>query len=176
MPVEPSKQDELWQEAVTAHGAALERLARAYEADPDLRRDLLQDIHVALWRSFHGFDGRCSVRTWVYRVAHNVGASHVLRQRRTKERVLLDLEELENLQDTNSGQAADRNHALDHLLKLIEQLKPLDRHVILSYLEGLDASAIGEITGLSPTNVATKVHRTKNLLARWFQQGEKSDE
>jgi len=176
MPGGPSKQDQLYQGAATAYGAALERLARAYEADPDLRRDLLQDIHVALWRSFHGFDGRCSVRTWVYRVAHNVGASHVLRQRRTRERVLLGLEELENLPDTNSGQAADRNHTLERLLELIQRLKPLDRHVILSYLEGLDAAAIGEITGLSPTNVATKVHRTKNLLARWFQQGGKSDE
>ncbi len=170
-----SRQDELYQEAAKAHGAALERLARAYEADPDHRRDLLQDIHVALWRSFHSFDGRCSVRTWVYRVAHNVGASHVIRQRRTREQALVGLEELEDLPDTNSDQL-DRNHALDCLLKLIQQLKPLDRHVILSYLEGLDASAIGEITGLSAVNVATKIHRIKNLLARWFQQGGKKDE
>lgn len=176
VPGAQSKQDELYLEAAKAHGAALERLARAYEADPDLRRDLLQDIHVALWRSFYSFDGRCSLRTWIYRVAHNVGASHVVRQRRTRQHALVGLEELENLPDRNSGQAADRNHALDYLLQLIQQLKPLDRHVILSYLEGLDALAIGEITGLSAANVATKIHRTKNLLARWFQQGGKSDE
>jgi hypothetical protein len=54
------------------------------------------------------------------------------------------LEELENLPDVNSGQsAADRGHALDRLLTLIQRLKPLDRHVILSYLEGLDAASIG---------------------------------
>jgi RNA polymerase sigma-70 factor (ECF subfamily) len=82
MPAPPPTQDELYQKAAEIYQAALERLARAYEADADVRRDLLQDIHIALWRSFEGFDGRCSLRTWVYRVAHNTAASHVIRQRR----------------------------------------------------------------------------------------------
>lgn len=167
-----SAQDELYSEAAQTYGGALERLARAYEADADLRRDLVQEIHVALWRSFDGFDGRCSLRTWIYRVAHNVGASHVLRQRRTRRQELVGLEELENLPDANHAQStADRGHALDRLLTLIQRLKPIDRHVILSYLEGLDAASIGEITGLSAGNVATKIHRIKNMLARQFQQG-----
>lgn len=162
-----STQDELYQDAAAAYGPALERLARAYEADPDIRRDLLQDIHVALWRSFAGFDGRCSQRTWIYRVAHNVAASHVLRQKRSRSQELVGLEELENMPQSGSGQpAADRSQGLNRLLSLIQLLKPLDRHVILSYLEGLDAAAIGEITGLSPGNVATKIHRIKSLLAR----------
>jgi len=67
---------------VALFGAALERLARAYQPDADSRLDLLQEIHVALWRSFASFDGRCSLRTWVYRVAHNVATSQVTRRRR----------------------------------------------------------------------------------------------
>lgn len=175
IPATASRQDELYQEAVAAYGPALERLARAYEADGDLRRDLLQDIHVELWRSFQKFDGRCSLRTWIYRVAHNVAASHVIRQRRTRADSLVGLEELENLPDASSDGTVDRSHALDRLLGLIQRLKPLDRHVILSYLEGLDAAAIGEISGLSATNVATKVHRIKRVLARQFQQGEQHE-
>lgn len=172
-----SMQDDLYLEAAREFGAALERLGRAYEADPDLRRDLLQEVHVALWRSFENFDGRCSVRTWVYRVAHNVGATHVLRQRRSRSQALVGLEELEDLPDAKSGQhAVDRNQALDRLLQLIQRLTPLDRDVITSYLEGLDAASIGDITGLSPGNVATKIHRIKALLARWFQAGEHIDE
>jgi RNA polymerase sigma-70 factor (ECF subfamily) len=46
----------------------------------------MQDIHLALWRSFANFDGRCSLRTWVYRVAHNAAAAHVMRQHRMKKR------------------------------------------------------------------------------------------
>ena len=165
--------NELYHDAARVYGAAIGRLARAYEADADLRRDLLQEIHIALWRSFSTFDGRCSLRTWIYRVAHNVAASHVLRQRRTRPQALVGLEELENMPDRNhTVQAADRSHALDRLASMIQRLKPLDRHVILSYLEGLDAAAISEITGLSPGNVAVKIHRIKSLLACQFQQGE----
>jgi RNA polymerase sigma-70 factor (ECF subfamily) len=163
--------DEFYQQAVQTYGAALERLARAYEGDADLRRDLLQEIHVALWRSFRGFDGRCSLRTWIYRVSHNVGASHVLRQRRVRDQTLVGLEELENLPDSNNVlESADRSQTLERLLHLIQRLKPIDRHVILSYLEGFDAASIGDITGLSAGNVATKIHRIKSVLARQFQQ------
>jgi RNA polymerase sigma-70 factor (ECF subfamily) len=169
IPAQTSDQDQLYRQASETYGAAMERLVRAYEADPELRRDLLQEIHIALWRSFEGFDQRCSLRTWIYRVAHNVSTSHVAREHRAKSRMLVGLE-LENLPDSESGQG-DRKHALNRLLVMIQQLKPVDRHVILSYLEGLDAAEIGEVTGLSPGNVATKIHRIKAILTRRFQGG-----
>ena len=165
-------QDDRYREAASLYGAALERLARAYEADDDWRRDLLQEIHLALWRSFAGWDGRCSLRTWVYRVAHNAAASHVMRQRRRSAPVLVTLEELETRSDGVEAEAsAGQREALDRLLGLVQQLKAVDRQVILSYLEGMDAAAIGEITGLAPGNVATKIHRIKALLSKRFHEG-----
>jgi len=177
MTTPPSSQDDLYREAAATYGAALERLARGYEADGEIRRDLLQDIHIALWRSFEGFNGRCSLRTWVYRVAHNVATSHVTRQRRTRLQALVGLEDVEHLPDTSGGEpAAHRRETLQRLLALIQQLKLLDRQVMLAYLEGMDAAAIGEITGLSAGNVATKIHRIKRLLARRFEEGGNDDE
>jgi RNA polymerase sigma-70 factor (ECF subfamily) len=176
MPAEAPTQDDLYQKAAENYGAALERLARAYEANPEVRRDLLQDIHIGLWRSFASFNERCSLRTWVYRVAHNVATSHVIRQRRTKSATLVGLEELESVPDEGANVCeADRRHILERLLELIQRLKPLDRQVILSYLEGLDAASIGDITGISPGNVATKIHRIKRILARRFQEGGQDD-
>jgi RNA polymerase sigma-70 factor (ECF subfamily) len=163
-------QDDRYREAAAAYGAALERLARAYEADPEHRRDLLQEIHLALWRSFAGWDARCSLRTWVYRVAHNAATSHVIKQRRTNSYLLLSLEELDQVPDP-SAPDADHQQALGRLLTLVHGLKPLDRQVILSYLEGMDAAAIGEITGLAAGNVATKIHRIKSILTRAFHLG-----
>ncbi|MGA2589262.1 MAG: sigma-70 family RNA polymerase sigma factor [Bryobacteraceae bacterium] len=167
---EPS-QDDLYRGAADKYGSALERLARAYEADPEKRRDLIQEIHFQLWRSFQRFDARCSLRTWVYRVAHYVAASHILRERRIFSN-LVSLEELEMLPDKDHGQfASDRQINLERLSMLIQQLKPLDRQVIVSYLEGMDSAAIGEITGLSPGNVAMRIHRIKNILAGRFHEG-----
>ena len=166
-------QDERYAAAAAAFRDALERLARAYEADPDQRLDLLQDIHVALWRSFGSFDGRCSERTWVYRVAHNVAISHVLRRKRSRSGRMVTLEELaesEPAPDNPEAEAGDR-HALARLTALIQALEPADRQIVLLYLEGLDAAAIGEVCGITPASVATKVHRLKALLARRFNQG-----
>ena len=159
-----TKNDELYAEAAALCGSALRRLARAYEADPDRRRDLLQEIHVELWRSLRLFDGRCALQTWVYRVAHNVAAGHILRMRRASAR-LVDLDALEREPGFVDGEArADRQHLVSRLLDRIYRLKPLDRQVILLYLEGEPAAAIAEITGLSVVNVATKIHRIKRLL------------
>ena len=77
-----SRQDKLYEEAMPAYRHTLERLVRAYEANPDKQRDLLQEIHLALWQSFANYEARCSLRTWVYRIAHNTAASHVLREKR----------------------------------------------------------------------------------------------
>jgi RNA polymerase sigma-70 factor (ECF subfamily) len=89
----------------------------------------------------------------------------------------LSLEEVAAVADPYEGErAADRRHSVDRLLALIQQLKPLDRQVILSYLEGLDAAATAEITGISAGNVATKVHRIKILLAQQFQEGVRNAE
>lgn len=159
-------QDDLYQQAASEYGAALSRLARGYEADPDRRRDLLQEIHLSLWRSLEGYNGSCSLRTWVYRVAHNAAASYVIRQRRARPPILIALDEIEEL-PTNPE--TEKNMAVSQLTGLIQRLKPLDRQVILSWLDGMDAGEISELTGLSSGNVATKIHRIKSILARDFQ-------
>jgi RNA polymerase sigma-70 factor, ECF subfamily len=169
---EALNQDDLYREVADTYGSPLDRLARAYEADPEVRRDLFQDIHLQLWRSFANFDGRCSLRTWVYRVAHNVATRHVVRQRRVR-KTLVGIEEIESMASNDLSElAANQNQALDRLARLIQKLKPLDRQIIISYLEGLDAASTAEITGLSAANVAMKVHRIKIVLKRWFHQGE----
>ncbi len=167
-------QDERYGRAAVAFAAALERLSRAYEADADLRLDLLQDIHFALWRSFAQYDGRCSERTWVYRVAHNVAASHVLKRRRSRSQALTTLDEIAAHADPRQASPeaeVGARQALDRLTTLVQALAPPDRQVVVLYLEGLDAVAIGEVCGLTPGAVATKIHRLKAVLARRFEQG-----
>ena len=80
---------------------------------------------------------------------------------------------LEEIDALPAAHDADRLMALDQLTQLIRRLKPADRQVILAWLEGMDANAISELTGLSERNVATKVHLIKALLARSFNEGER---
>ena len=165
------KVDTLYGEVNAACGASLRRLARGYERDPELRRDLLQEIHIELWRSLQSFDGRCSLQTWAYRVAHNVGASHIVRRRRESTR-LVDLEALATPPATLDGETqTNDSYSAAKLLDLIHRLKPLDRQIMLLYLEGEAAGSIAEVSGLSPSNIATKIHRIKKLLNQQYREG-----
>jgi RNA polymerase sigma-70 factor (ECF subfamily) len=99
-------------------------------------------MHVGLWRSFAVYDGRCAVSTWVYRMAHNVAASHVARERRVN-RPFVTLEEIEHLPSTQDiSSEAEANEAVERLNAVIRQLGSPDRQIITLYLEGLDAPAI----------------------------------
>lgn len=164
-PVAPeSGQSGLYEEAVQAFGAAIERLARSYELDEHKRQDLLQNIHLNLWRSLERFDGQCSLRTWVYRVAHNVAATHVMDERRRRSRPLVGLDELD-VREVGIEPDADRAVLLARLMELIQRLRPLDRELVVLYLEGLSAAEIADVVGISAGNVSTRINRIKTLLS-----------
>jgi RNA polymerase sigma-70 factor (ECF subfamily) len=163
--------ERLYREVAAEYGGALERLTRAYERDPDKRRDLLQEIHIALWRSLARFEGTCSMRTWVYRVAHNVATSHVLRPK-ARMPIFVTIDDVDSMPVSSDGEAQiDRQRSLDRLHALIRELRPVDRQVMVLYLEEMDAAAIAEITGLSAGGVATRIHRIKHLLTARFRSG-----
>lgn len=166
------RQDALYADAASAHGGMIARLSAGYEADPALREDLEQEIHLQLWRSFASFAGQCSIATWVHRIAHNVGARHVHRAVRSKPGAFVDLDGID-IADARGGpdENADAAATLDRLYALIWRLRPIDRQVLLLHLEQVDAAASAEITGLTPGAVATRIHRIKALLARQFAEG-----
>jgi len=168
-----AEQDTLFDKVAAEFAAPLARLARAHEADPSLRQDLLQDIHLALWRSLANFGNRCSLRTWVYRVAHNVAASHVLRDRRRPKPKLATLDEIDLPADApDPADSIYEALVMRRITELIQQLKPLDRQVIILHLEGLPAEEIADITGISSGNTHTKLTRIRQLLASQVNAGE----
>jgi RNA polymerase sigma-70 factor (ECF subfamily) len=116
------------------------------------------------------------MRTWVYRVAHNVATTHVIRPRANMP-AFLTLDDVESLAVAMDGEAViDRRRSLERLHSLIQQLRPVDRQVMLLYLEDLDAASIAEVTGLTAGGVATRVHRIKQLLAARFHAGVAGDD
>jgi RNA polymerase sigma factor (sigma-70 family) len=165
-----SKEQDDWYSRVAAQwGPALQRVARSCEADPDRRRDVLQDMHVAIWKSHTLFDGRCSERTWIYRIATNVAANHVTRERR-RNAPLISLDLVDDLPVDDTSNTTEKDLALRKLFDIIDRLGNPDRSVITLYLEGLDAASIGEVTGMTAGAIATRISRIKSLLARLFKE------
>ncbi len=165
-----SRQDQLYADVSASFGSALQRIVRSSETDKELQRDLLQEIHLALWRSLALFDGRSSLSTWVWRVAHNVSASHVGRQkRRGAEAFSLDV--IDNVDDGTDITATFENlDAAERLTEAIRQLPLPDRQVIMLYLEGLSAVAIGDVTGILPGTIASRISRFKSRIHSSYKE------
>lgn len=166
--------EQLYLQAGQQFAPALARLARSVERDPEKARDLEQEMHCALWTSLARFEGQCALKTWVYRVAHNVAADHVARAVRGPQRV--PLEDIEALPSPGNIEAeAGKALVLAQVGELIRRLPPVDMQVIVLWLEGEAAATIAEITGLSAGAVNVRVHRIKALLARHFEFPEEGD-
>ena len=86
----------------------------------------------------------------------------------------MDLDALEKEPGFVDGESeANQRFSISRLLEGIYRLRPLDRQIILLYLEGEQAGPIAEVTGQSAANVATKIHRIKKLLHRQLGEGTK---
>jgi len=172
-PSDTSDPDQAYREAIDQFGQAIVRLAGAYEANIERRRDLVQDIHLALWKSFGSYRRQCSLRTWVYRIAHNVATSYVLRERRAQVSNWVSLEAIENISDGKDVEASvSDKRTFERLTALIQRLQLADRQIMHLYLEGLDAPAIADITHASPGSINTKIYRLRTLLSHAFHKGE----
>lgn len=161
---------------VRDYGPALDRLAAGYERVPERRRDLVQEVLAAVWRALPSFEERASLRTWVYRVAHNTASTFVLRETRSRTSAWRPIHEVEAAtplasdEDLEAGVA--RARSVERLASLVRALPPLDRQIVLLFLEGLSSAEIAEVTGLSVTNVTTKLSRLRASLRAELQGGE----
>ncbi|GLQ87957.1 RNA polymerase sigma factor [Dyella flagellata] len=142
------------------HQRIVFKVASVYASHPEDRNDLRQEICVQLWRSFASFDARrASFSTWMYRVALNVAISY---KRRLRPEESLEPEQLDTLE--GAAGIAEPDERLAALHRFIAQLDPLNRALILLYLEDRDYGEMAQILGISETNVATKISRIKQKL------------
>jgi RNA polymerase sigma factor (sigma-70 family) len=144
------------------HRKIVFKVAAIYARGEEDRRDLAQDILLQVWRSFGGYDPARPFSTWMYRVALNVGLSHA---RRRCER----LQPLEaTLIDTLGGGTPidEPDERLAQLARAIETLEPLDRALILLYLDEQPYAEIAAVLGIGESNVGTRIARLKQRLRR----------
>src|SRR5207245_2506543 len=66
------------------YGASLGRLASSYEWEPQARQDLLQEIRLAIWVALPKFRNESSLRTFIFRIAHNRALTHIWQKKRVQ--------------------------------------------------------------------------------------------
>lgn len=158
----PSPREALFADAAGNHAKLIARIALSYEADPALRRDLVQDMLLALWIALDSFRGDCSLRTFIASVARKRAISHVTRRAREPRQEVLadDLVSAALAPD----EVAMRNDLERHLAASIQKLPGPQRDAIVLCFEGFSYGEIGLVLGISPNAAMLRCQRAKASL------------
>jgi RNA polymerase sigma-70 factor (ECF subfamily) len=136
------------------------KISKAYTNTAQDREDLINDIALELWKSFSTFKGKSKASTWVYRVALNTALNFRRGARKSTDFIsgAIDISDMERADEI------DHDPLLDVLYECIAELDEFNKAIILLYLDGFRHEEIAEITGISRTNVGTRLSRIKEEL------------
>lgn len=141
------------------------KICHSYCKNQYNREDLVQEIIYQLYRSYRQFNNNYKFTTWMYRVALNVAISFY-RKTKMEEQVMLLAEHPVEIEDKKEEIDLEKN--IITLQQFINELKELDKALMILYLEEKTYHEIAEIVGITSTNVATKISRIKEKLKQKF--------
>lgn len=151
------------------HKKLIYKVAHSYGKNAADRQDLIQEIILQLWKAFPKYDPQYKLSTWAYRIALNVSISFYRREKKRASTTSLDthafLEIVDNKEDTSELEGQ-----IQLLYRFINELKPLNKALMILYLDEKSHEEIATILGISKTNVATKIGRIKLQLKKSFKQ------
>ena len=153
------------------HRRLVFKVANTYAGAADVD-DLAQEIAAQLWRAFPSYDRARRFSTWMYRIALNVAISWLRSEApRRRRSVPYDGAQHEPVLDAHSGaDAGDDDEGRRILRGFIEAQDPLNRAVLLLYLEERPYAEMSEILGVSETNLTTKINRLKERLRTYAER------
>lgn len=147
---------------IREHQGLLFKVTSIYTNNKEDQEDLFQEVVYQLWKYFDTFRNESKISTWMYRVAMNTAITQLKKSKKNSNSVPIT-EVILNRTET-------KNDVLEERLKLLYQqiqyLNPLEKGLMLLLLEGKSYKEMAEITGLSESNVGTKISRIKTKLKK----------
>jgi len=136
------------------------KITTLYTDTHDDQKDLYQDVVYQLWKSFDSFRAESKISTWMYRIALNTALTRLKKSKRMGHSVSIDKVVMQQTENYNP----EFEEKLKLMYRHIKQLNVLEKGLMLLLLEGKKYEEIAEITGLSPSNVGTRISRIKQKL------------
>ncbi len=154
--------DEAFEALAAEHGPMLRRIAGSYEADPERRRELEQEILLAVWRALPRFRGEAPVKAFLARVAHNRAVTHVVREAAAPRRSPLD-ETLASA-DPSPHDRVEADDLRERLAAAVRALPLSLRQPASLTLEGFTPAEIAAMLGLNANAVSIRLTRARAQL------------
>ncbi len=160
-----AEQHEVFERWLGAHGAILHHVAHGF-AEGDERKDLMQELLLAVWRAVPVFRSDSSPSTFPYRVSHNAA----LTWRRTQQNYRRKVEAFGSLPPEVPNAADSSASRLERIYAEIRRLPPLDRSLMLLSLDGLGYRDMAAIHGLTESNVGVRLNRARQKLIQSLKE------
>ena len=168
-----AERKQLFDRALREFGDALWRLTGGYARSEADRKDLHQDILIAIWQALPRFGGKSSLRTFVYRIAHNRGVSHRAYEGRREHGSIESMVLPDPAPGPEQRIEVARRRAL--LQGAVRSLAPSLRQPIMLHLDGLSNPDIAEIVGISEGNVAVRLTRARQAIQKALSTRDEDD-
>jgi len=152
-----------FEKVLELYGDSLWRFTLTYEQDYNKRKDLYQEILVAVWKALPKFEQKSSIKTYVFRIAHNRGIT--FRNRSARSDIFSTLTFDPGSENVSPQEEIIKNEEQENLKNAVLQLSPSLRQVLLLILEGLSNKEISDVLGISENNVAVRFLRAKKILS-----------
>ena len=124
--------------------------------------DLYQEVVHNLWVGYPKFRNESSISTWMYRVAINTCVTAIRKEEKHFRKSTVALTSISD----KLPAPAPLTDEIKEMYRLINQLKTIEKTIVLLYLEEKPYKEIAEITGLTLSNVATRLKRIKEKLRK----------
>lgn len=179
---------------VRRHHAPMVRVAQIYVSRRDIAEEVVQEAWVGVLKGLDRFEGRSSLKTWLFRIVANVAKTRAVREGRTipfsalssPETVpepALDPERFRPPDDPRwPGHWASKpvewpehrlleRESLMRIAQAIDALPDSQRAVItLRDVEGWSAEEVCNALGLSETNQRVLLHRARSKVRRALER------
>ena len=141
------------------------KISRAYTKTTHDREDLINDIALELWKAYPNFKGASKISTWIYRISLNISMNYI---RRKKSNLLLlsKINQFDTSTWLQDNEDKENDEQTDLLYECIDELTEFNKAIIILYLDGNSHDEISTITGISKTNVGTRISRIKEQIKK----------
>lgn len=155
-----NQETQQFMEIIDANKQLISKVCLMYARDHEHFKDLYQEVMATLWQGMKSFSGESKISTWIYRVALNTCVTYYRRHNRADS--AMSISEVAEIADCSQEHAS----LLRQMYALISQLEPVDKGIIMMWLDSSSYDDIADVTGLTRANVASRIHRIRQRLIK----------
>ena len=146
---------------LTSHKLIIYKITNIYCDTSDEKHDLMQEIVISCWKAYPHYRNESKISTWIYKIALNTAITNYRKSRR---RIRISPLNDQTFNQMTEHLTVDPEEEIKMLYLAISKLLPVDKAIILLYLEERTYQEIAEITGITVGNAGMRIKRAKEKL------------